>query len=326
MHGDVAFDEVEPIVAAITPVPGGVGAVTSTVLALHVAQGRLPVSGTKEIMNNYLSPAELLASYSAAGVRKMERSAASLLLLGALAGAIIAIAAAATNTAVYGISDTWTVRTICGLLFPFGLGLVVVTGAELFTGNCMLPLTLLEKKGGSAVLMVRNWALVFAGNALGSLLVAWLCVSCGQLNYSAGAPGRIHHPGRGREMRPSLRQRLGPGRAVQPAGLSGGAGLPPPPGRSPGRLMGAFLPVCFFVLCGFEHSVANLYYIGAALMAAAVPQYASLAAAAGVDLAPLTLTGAAANLVPVTLGNILGGAGLALLLWYCHLKQGGTPS
>ena len=81
-------------------------------------------------MNNYLSPAELLASYSAAGVRKMERSAASLLLLGALAGAIIAIAAAATNTAVYGISDTWTVRTICGLLFPFGLGLVVVTGAE----------------------------------------------------------------------------------------------------------------------------------------------------------------------------------------------------
>lgn len=137
-------------------------------------------------MNNYLSPAELLASYSAAGVRKMERSAASLLLLGALAGAIIAIAAAATNTAVYGISDTWTVRTICGLLFPFGLGLVVVTGAELFTGNCMLPLTLLEKKGGSAVLMVRNWALVFAGNALGSLLVAWLCVSCGQLDYSAG--------------------------------------------------------------------------------------------------------------------------------------------
>ena len=124
-------------------------------------------------MNNYLSPAELLASYSAAGVRKMERSAASLLLLGALAGAIIAIAAAATNTAVYGISDTWTVRTICGLLFPFGLGLVVVTGAELFTGNCMLPLTLLEKKGGSAVLMVRNWALVFAGNALGSPPGPW---------------------------------------------------------------------------------------------------------------------------------------------------------
>ena len=276
-------------------------------------------------MNNYLSPAELLASYSAAGVRKMERSAASLLLLGALAGAIIAIAAAATNTAVYGISDTWTVRTICGLLFPFGLGLVVVTGAELFTGNCMLPLTLLEKKGGSAVLMVRNWALVFAGNALGSLLVAWLCVSCGQLDYSAGALA-------------VYTIRVGAAKCALPFGSALGLGVlcnllvclgvlaAASARETPGRLMGAFLPVCFFVLCGFEHSVANLYYIGAALMAAAVPQYASLAAAAGVDLAPLTLTGAASNLVPVTLGNILGGAGLALLLGYCHLKQGGTPS
>lgn len=117
----------------------------------------------------------------------MERSAASLLLLGALAGAIIAIGR--------GRHQHGGLRHLRHLdrpdhlrpLFPFGLGLVVVTGAELFTGNCMLPLTLLEKKGGSAVLMVRNWALVFAGNALGSLLVAWLCVSCGQLDYSAGA-------------------------------------------------------------------------------------------------------------------------------------------
>lgn len=138
-------------------------------------------------MNNYLSPAELLASYSAAASGKWSAPRPACSCWERWPGAIIAIAAAATNTAVYGISDTWTVRTICGLLFPFGLGLVVVTGAELLPGNCMLPLTLLEKKGGSAVLMVRNWALVFAGNALGSLLVAWLCVSCGQLDYSAGA-------------------------------------------------------------------------------------------------------------------------------------------
>ena len=131
--------------------------------------------------NNYYSPAEVTAAYAAAGADKTRKPAAVLVLLGILAGALIALGSAATNTAIYGIADTWTARTICGLLFPFGLGLVVVTGAELFTGNCMLPLTLLEKKGGSAVLMVRNWALVFAGNALGSLLVAWLCVPCGQL-------------------------------------------------------------------------------------------------------------------------------------------------
>ena len=64
--------------------------------------------------------------------------------------------------------------------------------------------------------------------------------------------------------------------------------------------------------------------LAAALLAAAVPEYAAQAAAAGVDLSSLTLMGAAANLVPVTLGNILGGAGLGLLLWYCHIQQGGT--
>lgn len=150
--------------------------------------GGLPVSGTKEIMNNYLSPAELLASYSAAASGKWSAPPPACSCWERWPGPSSPSPRPPTNTAVYGISDTWTVRTICGLLFPFGLGLVVVTGAELFTGNCMLPLTLLEKKGGSAVLMVRNWALVFAGNALGSLLVAWLCVSCGQLDYSRRGP------------------------------------------------------------------------------------------------------------------------------------------
>ena len=87
-----------------------------------------------------------------------------------------------------------------------------------------------------------------------------------------------------------------------------------------GRLLGAYLPVCFFVLCGFEHCIANLYYIGAALMASAVPEYAALAVEAGVDLSSLTLAGTAANLIPVTLGNLVGGLGVGLLLWYCHTQ------
>ena len=272
----------------------------------------------------YLTPGEMIAAYSAAGRGKLNRPTASLLLLGILAGAIIAVAGAATNTAAYGIADTWTLRTVCALLFPFGLGLVVVTGSELFTGNCMLPITLLDGSGTVGQLL-RNWALSYLGNILGAGLVAALCVFCGQMDYSAGALA-------------VYTIRVGAAKCAMSFGNAFGLGIlcnflvclgvlaAASARETPGRLMGAFLPVCFFVLCGFEHSVANLYYIGAALMAAAVPQYASLAAAAGVDLAPLTLTGAASNLVPVTLGNILGGAGLALLLWYCHLKQGGTPS
>ena len=89
-----------------------------------------------------------------------------------------------------------------------------------------------------------------------------------------------------------------------------------------GRLMGAFLPVCYFVLCGFEHCVANMYYVSAGLLAIQNPQYLQLAQQAGVDLSALTVGNfLLGNLLPVTLGNILGGAGLGALLWYAHLKK-----
>ena len=89
-----------------------------------------------------------------------------------------------------------------------------------------------------------------------------------------------------------------------------------------GRFIGAFLPVCYFVICGFEHCVANMYYIPAGLMAKAVPAYAQLAAEMGVDLSALTVDGfLIGNLLPVTLGNIVGGAGIAALLWYCNRKK-----
>lgn len=264
----------------------------------------------------YFTPGEMIAAYSAAGRGKLNRPTASLLLLGILAGAIIAVAGAATNTAAYGIADTWTLRTVCALLFPFGLGLVVVTGAELFTGNCMLPITLLDG-GGTVGQLLRNWALSYLGNILGAGLVAALCVFCGQLDYSSGALA-------------VYTIRVGAAKCAMSFGNAFGLGIlcnflvclgvlaANSAKDTAGRLLGAYLPVCFFVLCGFEHCIANLYYIGAALMAAAVPEYAALAVEAGVDLSSLTLAGAAANLIPVTLGNLMGGLGVGLLLWYCH--------
>ena len=84
------------------------------------------------------------------------------------------------------------------------------------------------------------------------------------------------------------------------------------------RILGAYLPVCFFVLCGFEHSIANLYYIPAGLLAAQNPTYAALAQEAfAVDLSALTLGSGLRNLAAVTAGNIAGGAGLGALLWFC---------
>ena len=90
--------------------------------------------------------------------------------------------------------------------------------------------------------------------------------------------------------------------------------------------MGAFCPVCFFVVCGFEHCIANLYYIPAGLFARHLPQYEALALEAGADLSALNLTGfLLGNPLPVTLGNLLGGCAFAALMWYGHKKDYSSP-
>ena len=79
--------------------------------------------------------------------------------------------------------------------------------------------------------------------------------------------------------------------------------------------------MAFFVICGFEHCIANLFYIPAGLFAQAVPAYAALAADAGLDLSALTWGNfLLRNLLPVTVGNILGGTAMGGLCWYCHCR------
>ena len=95
---------------------------------------------------HYLAPKEFLDRYAAGGTAKTQKSAGKLLALSLLAGALIALGCAATNTAVHGMENVGLARTVSGLLFPFGLCMVIVTGAELFTGNSLLVLSLLERK------------------------------------------------------------------------------------------------------------------------------------------------------------------------------------
>ena len=171
--------------------------------------------------------------------------------------------------------------------------------------------------------MMKNWLYVYAGNLLGALIFVALIFFGAQylaadgmwgLNVLQTASHKLHHTFTEAVILGTLANLM-----VCLAVWMSYAG------RSLiDKALIMVLPVAMFVASGFEHSIANLYYIGAALLAAAVPEYAAQAAEAGVNLSTLTLAGAAANLVPVTLGNLVGGAGLGLLLWYCHIKEGGT--
>ena len=243
-----------------------------------------------------------------------------MILLGLLAGALIALGSAATNTVIYGISDPWTARLVCGLLFPFGLAMVVMSGAELFTGNCLISISLLDRQCTLAG-MLRNWAIVYVSNFAGALLVAAGCAWFGQMNYSGGqlavftmklAAGKCTLPFQNAFVLAILCNFL----------VCLGVIIAMTGTDTTGRILGAFLPVSYFVICGFEHCVANMYYIPAGLMAKAVPAYAQLAADMGLDLSALTLSSfLLKNLLPVTLGNMTGGGALGALLWYCNKKR-----
>ena len=122
-----------------------------------------------------LSPGEFVNFYAQAGAKKCANRAEKLYLSAVLAGFYIASGAVVANTAGHLIANAGLSRVVCGLLFPFGLIMVIITGAELFTGNCMITISLLEKKAALAG-MVRNLVIVYVGNLLGALILAsiWL--------------------------------------------------------------------------------------------------------------------------------------------------------
>lgn len=260
-----------------------------------------------------LSPAEFVNFYAQVGAKKCGSSAKRLYLPALLAGFFIGAGAVVANTAGHLLTNAGLSRVVCGLLFPFGLIMVIITGAELFTGNCLITISVLEKKA-SLMGMVRNLLIVYAGNLLGALILAAAIVYCGQLDLSGGALA-VH------TIRTAAAKCAVPfGKAVVLGILCNvlvcAGVMCSLCGKSlAGRAIGAFVPVSFFVIGGFEHCVANMYYIPAGLMAAWVPHYAQLAREAGVNLAALTPGGFFANLVPVTLGNLIGGCLFGALIW-----------
>jgi formate/nitrite transporter len=269
---------------------------------------------------NMFNPQEVTANYAAVGAAKANFPMGKMLLLGILSGLIIGFAAAVSNTAAHGIADVGLARLVMGLIFPFGLGMVVVAGAELFTGNCLIPISVLEGKTSLAG-MLKNWVFVYIGNFTGGLLVALGCVFFGQLNYSANALAAF-------TVRVAAAKCTLPFAAALVSGffcnflVCLGVFLALASKDVPGRFMGTYMPVAFFVICGFEHSVANMYYIPAGLLAMGVPAYAAKAAEWGINTAALTWGNFfAANLLPVTLGNIAGGGAFACMMWFCHLYK-----
>lgn len=243
-----------------------------------------------------LTSAEIFSSYMQTGQRKAEMSVFRMLLLGFYAGMFIALAGVGATCAAVSVSAPSLAKLVSALVFPAGLAMVVLCGAELFTGNSLMVIPLLSRRIRLSG-MLKNWLFVYLGNFAGSVFVAFMAVYSHTFSLFDGALAQSAVSAA------AAKAQLGFGDAflrgvlcnvlvciaVWSSMVAKSAG---------GKLAALYLPIMLFVLCGFEHSIANMYYIPAGIFAAA--EY-------GIEFAGLGWSGLAANLVPVTLGNLVGG-------------------
>lgn len=268
---------------------------------------------------NLFTPVETALNYARAGAEKTRQPGWRLLLLGVLAGFFIGVGGQAASTAAHAVENAGLSRLVAGAVFSFGLGMIVLTGAELFTGNCLIAISVLEKRA-SAPAMLRNWVFVYAGNFLGAAGAAAACVYTGRMGNADGGLVLFALATAAAKCALPFGTAVGLG-ALCNALVTVAVLMSLSAKDVPGRIMGAYLPILFFVVCGFEHSVANMYYIPAGLFSLTVPGYAAAAAAAGLDVSGLTWGRfLLRNLLPVTLGNLLGGLAVAGTVWAAWLR------
>lgn len=253
------------------------------------------------------APAQIAALVEAGGVKKANLPLLQMATLGALAGAYIGIGGMfytlAVTDSLLGLGPT---RIVGGVAFSLGLVMVVVGGAELFTGNTMLTMAWAQKKV-SSTLMLRNWLVIYFSNFFGSLVFAALMHWSGALGMGAGAVlETVRHVAEGKAQLPAdqifVRGILCNILVCMGVWLALGS-------RSVGGKIAAIVfPVSAFVAMGFEHCVANMYLIPIGMM----------------EGADVTLPQLLHNLIPATLGNIVGGGILvALVYWIVYVRGSG---
>lgn len=290
-----------------------------------------------EIRIDALLPAEMATRAEYLGVRKAEMPAFTMFMLSLLAGAFISLGAIFATTVSAGSMPITTVdgavayttglpfgvtRLLSGLVFCLGLILVVVGGAELFTGNNLIVMAWANGKVTGRALL-RNWAIVYLGNFVASIATAALMFFTKQYTFGANAVGLTALRIAVAKCDFSFVQAVALGILCN-ALVCLAVWLTYSARTTIDKILAIIFPITAFVTAGFEHSVANMYFIPIGLFIKDFdPQFM---AAVGDRVPNLELLTWQAffikNLIPVTIGNIIGGAVLvAAIYWVVFLRD-----
>ncbi|MEW5868677.1 MAG: formate transporter FocA [Chloroflexota bacterium] len=290
-----------------------------------------------EIRVDALLPAEMATRAEYIGVRKAEAPLLTMFALAVLAGAFIALGAIfATTIAASGISikgpdgalafstamPYGVTRLLTGLVFCLGLILVVVGGAELFTGNNLIIMAWASGKVTTRALL-RNWAVVYVGNFVGSVGTAILILMSQQYTNGNGAVGLTALNIAKAKVEMGFVQAMALGILCN-ALVCLAVWMTFSARSTMDKIAAIIFPITGFVAAGFEHSIANMYFIPVALFikSFARDSFWQMIAKTPADFASLNWMGFVKNLIPVTIGNIIGGAiFVAAIYWMVFLRS-----
>ncbi len=275
---------------------------------------------------NLLAPDQIAQQTVENGYKKANTRVSRLFVLGILAGAFIAFASEGSNAAIYNIPWAGVGKALAGAIFTTGLMMVIVAGSELFTGNTLMVAALAQKRITVGA-MLKNWITVYAGNFAGAILIAWLIFMSGQLDFTNGLLGGFTIKTAAYKVSLSFSKAFVMGilcnwlvcLAVWMAYGSKDMA---------GRLLAIFFPIWLFITSGFEHCVANMYYIPAGILAKSNPEWVKQAISLGATPGKIDHLNWTSffthNLLPVTLGNIVGGAVFTgMAYWFVYLYKKG---
>jgi formate transporter len=258
------------------------------------------------------SPAQIAERVETVGLAKARLPMVSLVLLGMLAGAFIGFGALFSTLVASDASLGFALqRLLMGLTFSLGLVLVVVAGAELFTGNNLLVMAWGDRKISTAELL-RNWLVVYFANAMGAIGLALFVFWSGHADMAAGNVGAQYVKIAAAKTAMPFAEAFYKG-VLCNALVCLAVWLTLAGHTVTDKILAVVFPISAFVAAGFEHSVANMYFIPLGILLHATGY--------GAADANVTWLGFAHNLLPVTLGNIFGGSVMVALVYYLIYRR-----
>src|SRR5512135_2696102 len=293
-----------------------------------------------QISFDALLPPAMAAKAEDLGVKKAKLPAADMFALAILAGAFISIGAIFATTVSAGgmaVKDAagaaafstglpyGVTRLLAGLVFTVGLILVVVGGAELFTGNALIMMAFASKKVTISQLL-RNWVIVYIGNFVGAILTAYLVFLGKQYSFGNGAVGLTALSTGESKTALGFVQAIALGIMCN-ALVCMAVWMCYSARTTTDKILAIIPPIATFVAAGFEHSIANMYFIPLALFVKGDAKFLGTIGKTAADFPHLTWGNFfVANLLPVTIGNIIGGAFMVgLIYWFIYLHHQTKP-